>query len=791
MWSIWYLKSRTDLKKRWLQVAVLAAMVLVGTAAITLAFTVDRSTSSVIGSVQEDANSADVWIYGDPAALSQASDSPEVEEASSLSATMSGNLTFQGELHEASVWAMSDVPEVAPGLLRDGRWPDPNQDDEVVIGSGLAGEAGAAIGDRLILLAPNSRAASYEVVGIVTPTVQVPYPKATPAVVFVSMRSLESLAGADLEALSEDEAAELGLNFVLGVRLLAPDTTESFTAGLSGLNATTQQEVRDDVVAESEGPAITLTVFALFAVLASGFVVAATITNHAMAQQREIGLLKAVGFTPRQTTALLVAQVLAITVPVALLGIAIGVLATPLFQWGVTDLLDASAARSVYVPTLFGVFVAVQFLVVASAILPARRAGQTRIVDAVAMGRRQVGAGASLIARGTEGLGMPQVVVVGVKDTFTRPMRSWMTVAAIAVAAATLMMTFTFRTSLERLTDDPALIGSKPFELQATLLDEITPARDGDTAVPATSISYEDAEVVVATHPDVEAFVTDRSSLSRIGQLDVIAHAIGGDVEAMGFNLESGRFFAAPNEAVVGFGLAQQLGLQSGDQIDVEITTGAIATFDVVGTYFADEDEGIVLMHGLDTLQALDPTVEPGELDIKLLDRADLETVVADIAAASRGALAVADLTREADANISEGRRLIAPMTLLGAALALLAAANLLSSLVFSVRERTAEFGILKAIGFTPRQVIAIVMVGVAPLALIGTIVGAPLGYWLIDQLMRSQAEAHQPSNIIVLPGVPWLVALVVIALAISFVGALLPALRAGRLGVSEALREE
>jgi putative ABC transport system permease protein len=97
----------------------------------------------------------------------------------------------------------------------------------------------------------------------------------------------------------------------------------------------------------------------------------------------------------------------------------------------------------------------------------------------------------------------------------------------------------------------------------------------------------------------------------------------------------------------------------------------------------------------------------------------------------------------------------------------------------------------LKAIGFTPRQVVAVVMVGVAPLALLGTLIGAPVGYWLIDLLMRSQAEAHQPSSIIVLPTAPWLLALVAIALTISFVGAFLPAVRAGRLGVSEALRSE
>ncbi|HEU0075527.1 MAG TPA: FtsX-like permease family protein, partial [Dehalococcoidia bacterium] len=471
--------------------------------------------------------------------------------------------------------------------------------------------------------------------------------------------------------------------------------------------------------------------------------------------------------------------------------IAFGVLATPLFQWGVTDLLDAPAVTSAHLPTLIGVFIVVQILVVISALLPARRAGATRIVDAIAMAPRQTGAGASLISRGTDELRLPQVVVVGVKDTFTRPMRSWMIMLAIAVAAATLMMTFSFRHSIQRLTDDPALIGSKPYELQATRLGELTPAGPGEVEIPTVSISHEDANDLIAAQPGVAAFVTDRVGVARVGDLDVLTRAIDGEVGEMGFVLTEGRLFASANEAVVGLGLAQELDLAAGDQIVVELLPGQPSTLDIVGTYFADENEGVVLMYGLGTLRALDPGVEPGAFDIRLAHGTDLNAALQGIVAASDGRLVVTDLTREADANISEGRRLIVPMTLLGGGLAVLAAANLLSSLVFSVRERTAEFGMLKAIGFTPRQVVAVVMVGVAPLALLGTLIGAPVGYWLIDLLMRSQAEAHQPSSIIVLPTAPWLLALVAIALTISFVGAFLPAVRAGRLGVSEALRSE
>src|SRR5690606_30619560 len=133
---------------------------------------------------------------------------------------------------------------------------------------------------------------------------------------------------------------------------------------------------------------------------------------------------------------------------------------------------------------LVGVFVAVQVLVIVCALLPAVRAGRTRIVDAIASSPRQTAGSASLVARAANALRLPQVVVVGVKDIFSRPLRSWLTIAAISVAVATLMMTVSLRHSLQLIVDEPALIGSSPYELGATPLGELTPVRSADPGIP-------------------------------------------------------------------------------------------------------------------------------------------------------------------------------------------------------------------------------------------------------------------------------------------------------------------
>ncbi len=792
MWSTWLLRSAADLRQRWLQVVVLAGVLVAGSAVLTLAFTVDRSTLRVFEQVREEANAPDAWLSGDEADLVLTVEQPGVVDATQVFHSLEGSLIIRGEAHAAVIWGLSETPVVAPGLLREGRWVDVARDDEVVIDVGLARAAGIAPGDRLLLVTPNSRGASYVVVGIVTPTVRVPYPQLTPAGVFVSAAGLDGLAGGSLPTLPQGDRDLLNHKTSIGVRLDAATTPGQFAEGLTeDISSVTWQEARAAVIDQTRGPSTMLRIFSIFAVMALSFVVAATITNHAVAQKREIGLLKAVGITPGQTTLMLIGQVLAISIPSAVAGILIGIATTQYFQWSITDLLDASAATSVSLPAMLVVFVAVQVLVVVCAVLPAWRAGRTRIVDAIASSPRQTAGSASLVARVANAVHLPQVLVVGAKDIFSRPLRSWLTIAAISIAVATLMMTVTLRYSLQLVVDEPALMGSSPFELQAFRLGDITPVRTGDDALPADSITHEDARAAITAHPGVEAFITDRATTSVIGDLEVILHAVEGDFGAMNFLLLDGRPIAAQDEVMVAAGLAQNLNLRVGKEFAVEVLPGRPIAMTIVGVYFADVNEGNELMYQLDALRALDPGAEAGAFDIRLKPGIEPEEVVVGLAEATGGRLALTNLTRETGANVSDGQQLITPMTLLGGGLALLAAANLLSSLVFSVRERTAEFGIMKSIGFTPRQVVGVVMTGVAPLALLGTLIGVPLGYYLIEWIFRSQAEAHQPSDIIQLPPSPWLAGLVIVALAIVFVGSFFPARTAGHLGVAEALRAE
>jgi len=104
--------------------------------------------------------------------------------------------------------------------------------------------------------------------------------------------------------------------------------------------------------------------------------------------------------------------------------------------------------------------------------------------------------------------------------------------------------------------------------------------------------------------------------------------------------------------------------------------------------------------------------------------------------------------------------------------------------LAFSVSARTREFGVRLAIGAQPRQLLASVIAEGAVMAAGGVVAGAACGYVLV-RLARSSFEDVK------MPGSLPVVVSVVVLLAAAVVASVLPAARAARVDVTEALRSE
>jgi len=114
----------------------------------------------------------------------------------------------------------------------------------------------------------------------------------------------------------------------------------------------------------------------------------------------------------------------------------------------------------------------------------------------------------------------------------------------------------------------------------------------------------------------------------------------------------------------------------------------------------------------------------------------------------------------------------------------LIAVVGVAGVLAFSVSARTREFGVRLAIGSEPRQLLSRVLSEGARIAVIGILAGAVGGYAVARIAIRFTADAQVPGT------VPAVIAAGVLVAA-ALIASLVPAARASRVDVLQALRAE
>lgn len=131
--------------------------------------------------------------------------------------------------------------------------------------------------------------------------------------------------------------------------------------------------------------------------------------------------------------------------------------------------------------------------------------------------------------------------------------------------------------------------------------------------------------------------------------------------------------------------------------------------------------------------------------------------------------------------------------TLIASLMAVGAVFGALNTMYTAVSARTREIATLRALGFGTSPVIVSVMIESLALALVGGAIGAGSAYWVFNgyraATMNWQSFSQVAFAFAVTP--PLLLKGVLYATAIGLIGGLFPALRAARLPVATALREQ
>ena len=529
--------------------------------------------------------------------------------------------------------------------------------------------------------------------------------------------------------------------------------------GIGSLSFVTREGVRV-LLSQAAGIVISLLVaFSLVALLGAGTMLAAG--AHADVQRRlgAIGVQRALGFTPAGIAARGAREAALVALPSAAAGIAVGALAVAGPSAALLGALNEQPPGAALVLPLLAGLAGVVALVTAAATWPAWRAAR-RPPAAILRGgdlagRRTAGGGGGLVALGAR---------------FATAARGrWLaSVLTIAVSAGVVILMLALASLLVRLRDDPGTVG-KRYELTANL----------------------DASQL----PAVRALPGVRDAAPRYQLSGTDAYRLGQPVRLIGYPgdhtrfeappLASGRRLRAADEAEVGVGLADALGLRPGSTLAVQAGTGEDIRLRVVGVVRALENQGRVAYTRAAPLLAADPGLAP-TLAIRLTAGADRARVGAGLAALGATPARVRGATTS---NAQFLGILAAVLRGVGLAIGLVCLYALIQALAITARERRGAVALLRAAG-ADRATIGLVLAGSAlAVAVPAALAAAVLERVVLGPLVSALAAGF--ASLELAPTLAQVLLVLAALLALAAIASAIVARRVMREPIVAGLREE
>lgn len=729
------------------RVGVLATSIVLVLAAIAIAagLVVSRQGAPLLDEAADEANVAHLVLYGDPVAITAVAADPAVTAWSGPFAAQGGiELVRAGETVPIEATAL-DSPDIAVNRppARAGRWAA--SADEIVLDHSVADDLGIGVGER-ITLRHTGRDVEFAVVGTAVNFTDCFYPQCEPGRTWVTAAGLDRFDASD------------GGYAVGYLRFADPAAADPFVerqaaAGIGGITGTDSWlDTRGDFLVLDRVFGSFVAAFGVFVLIVAAVVIAGSTAMRVVSQRRAIALLGAIGATPRQITAALLAENLVIGAAAAVLGwFVAGFLASSL-QLGIGRTLGPQDPSW----SLFGLvacLLAIVALLSAATLASARSAARRPVTDVL----RDVPPGRVSWINRRAGRLPGRLSLLGAQEVAGQPVRGALAALAIGVAVVGTLVSFGFIRGIDLVSSDTARAGD-PWDI---------------ALVPGDSAPTEVEEVIAAT-PGAAAWFDEVARRSTFRDGAFLSVATGGDPAAADYRIAGGRALQGPGEAIVGYGFMQRFDVEVGDRVEFLAGTTPIEV-EVVGWYRDTEDSGEILRYRWEDLARAEPGLEPDLYRITLQPGAD----PVEVGSAVTGALGPDARFEVLDTGRADMEPLMVVLRLIAAVLLVTAGINLLSTLLTSSRESAQGTGVALAIGFTPRQLVAQGAVAGAVLGVVATLVGVPLGLLVFRILadLVSNGIGVGP-NWLPTPG-PVLVGTV--AAAAVFVSALLGALAVQR----------
>ncbi|MCW2622273.1 MAG: hypothetical protein JWL64_1875 [Frankiales bacterium] len=707
-----------------------------------------------------------------------------------------------------------DKPELSTLSLREGTAPAAA--DEVAIDATTARKTGFHAGDRVQV--------------VVSRGVQ----DVTISGVF-GVGDSDSFAGASILAFATPTAQELigepgtfdALSFAAepGVtqQQLVDDLQKVLPSGLEAVTGDAASKENRDAL----DPFVTffnifLLIFAGVALFVGGFLIFNTFTILVAQRTRELALLRALGASRRQVTTSVLVEATVVGVVASAVGLGVGIALALLLKALVGDSVPVDslliAPRTVIVSMLVGVLITV-----VSAVLPATRASRVAPIAAMrdaetpdlSLRRRTLVGGAALLVGAVAlvlGLAAsPWWLVLGSIGLFsgTVAVAPRLAQPVLGLVGAPLRRGLAGRLGQRNAIRNPRRTSATAVALMIglTLVTGVSvlgsSARKSIESVVGNSLT---APVIVVQTGNgqqgiPQAVAPAVQQLPQVGTVDVLrsetAKINGSDQFVSAVSAGSvGRSFTLDRVAGDLSGLRQGTLLMSeeaaksrdatpGRPIRVQFAQGGEQEFTLAGTYRRNELAGDYLFDlsastdfntQLVTALLLSPAV--GVSAAQLQDAVNSATQQFPTVEALTGSEFSASVAGQVDVFIN----VVTVLLVLSVIIAMLGIVNTLALAVF---ERTREIGLLRAVGLGRRQTRAMIRAEAVLVSVFGALLGIVLGTVLGAAAQHALADQGIPEF-----AYPYgrVVLCVVLAALAGVLAALLPARRAARLDILQAI---
>ncbi|MFE5583281.1 ABC transporter permease [Kitasatospora sp. NPDC056531] len=762
--------SRAAVKRRRVQTIVIGLVVFCSTATVLLALAVISAARAPFDAAFEAERGAHVSALFDPVKASA--------EQLAATAHRPGVEAAAGPFDQAVVTIPADWVGHAPGPLTLVGRPDPAAApvDRVRV---LAGRWATAPGEVVINTAGNG-AAAY----LGTPLTTSTGVKLT-IVGFASGMSQSSGGWVT----PEQAAALHPTGRQMLYRFTDAATEQQLTASLA--NAT--EGLPKDAVTSGQSWLVLkqafsagadaylplMTVFGVLGLIVAALIVGNVVSGAVVSGYRHIGVLKSIGFTPRQVVTVYLTMVSVPAVVGTVLGTVAGWVASyPILQTAFSGITTGTAVIEPAGWLPVATLISVPLLVALAALVPASRARRLSAAQAISAGSAPRTGRGLKVQRWLSGTRLPRAISLGLGQPFARPARTALTMAAIVLGVVTVTVTTGVSSTLAKTMG----VSSD----HKTHIDVKTGAFSENKIAPR--LTPEQTEAMLHSTPGAERVsVRGLVRVGIVGQPQLVfGNFYGGDdmVDHRRLDVVKGRQATGLNEIEAGPAFLDQHGLKLGDRVTL-VLDGRQTTVTIVGKEVQGNANAISSNAATAALLTPDPHVV--EYDVRLADGTDAAAYQKAVTAADPS-LSPSIVTPGTDGSVVAIQTFSTTFTVL---LSVVAALGVFNTLLLTIRERRRDLGMLKSIGMTPRQVIAMTITSVAWQGVASGIIGIPVGILAHRLLIENVAIIDFPESTIDVWGAPLLTGLALAGVVIAVLGALVPARSAARLTIAEVLHNE